>query len=55
LKTRDLVRIHQPSDKTRQAWSYKIYSIEKVYKPEKSYSVYENKFKGLTDTFKEKE
>jgi hypothetical protein len=29
--------------------------IEKVYKPEKSYSVYEYKFKGLTDKFKVEE
>jgi hypothetical protein len=29
FKIRDLVRIYQPSDKTRQVWSNKIYTIEK--------------------------
>jgi len=36
----DLVRIHKPSDKTRQVWSNEIFTIEKVFKPKKSYSVY---------------
>jgi len=27
FKVRDLVRIHQPSDKTRQVWSNEIYTI----------------------------
>ena len=45
----------QPSDKTRQVWSNEIYEIEKVYKPKKSYSVYEYKLKGLKDKFKEEE
>jgi hypothetical protein len=40
FKIRDLVRIYQPSDKTRQAWINKIYTIEKVFKPQKSYGVY---------------
>ena len=31
----DLVRLHQPSDKTRQVWSNEIYEIERVYKPKK--------------------
>ena len=30
FKIRDLVRLYQPSDKTRQAWSNKIYTVEKV-------------------------
>jgi len=55
FKVRDLVRIHQPSDKTRQVWSNTIYEIEKVFKPLKSYSVYEYKLKGLNDKFKEEE
>jgi hypothetical protein len=55
FKTRDLVRIYQPSDKTRQVWSNEIYSIEKVFKPLKSYSVYEYKLKDLNDKFKEEE
>jgi len=33
----DLVRRHQPSDKTRQVWSNEVYEIERVYKPRKSY------------------
>ena len=52
---RDFVRIIQPSDKTRQVWSNEIYEVEKVYKPKKSYSVYEYKLKGLKDKFKEEE
>jgi transposase InsO family protein len=51
----DLVRRHQPSDKTRQVWSNEIYEIERVYKPKKSYSVYEYKLEGLPDRFKEEE
>jgi uncharacterized protein YoxC len=51
----DLVRIHEPSDKTRQVWSNDIYEIEKVFKPLKAYSVYEYKLKGLKDKFKEEE
>jgi len=51
----DLVRLHQPSDKTRQVWSNEIYEIERVYKPKKSYSVYEYKVEGLKDRFKEEE
>ena len=51
----DKVRLFQPSDKTRQRWSNEVYEIEKVYKPKKSYSVYEYKVKGLTDKFKEEE
>ena len=35
----DLVRLHQPSDKTRQVWSNEVYIIERVYKPKKPYSV----------------
>ena len=49
------MRIHEPSDKTRQVWSNEIYEIEKVMKPIKSYSVYEYKFKDLKDRFKEEE
>jgi len=49
----DLVRRHQPSDKTRQVWSNEIYEIERVYKPKKSYTVYEYKLEGLPDRFKE--
>ena len=45
----DLVRLHQPSDKTRQVWSNEIYEIERVYKPKKTYSVYEYKVEGLKD------
>ena len=55
FKIRDLVRIYQPSDKTRQVWSNEIYTIEKVFKPLKSYSVYEYKLKDLNDKFKEEE
>jgi hypothetical protein len=55
FKVRDLVRIHQPSDKTRQVWSNKIYTVEKVFKPQKSYSVYEYKLREFKDRFKEEE
>jgi len=55
FEIRDLVRIYQPSDKTRQVWSNEIYSIEKVCKPLKSYSVYEYKLNDLNDKFKEEE
>ena len=51
----DQVRLHQPSDKTRQVWSNEIYEIERVYKPKKPYSVYEYKVEGLKDRFKEEE
>ena len=51
----DLVRRHQPSDKTRQVWSNEVYEIERVYKPKKSYTVYEYKLEGLPDRFKEEE
>ena len=51
----DLVRRHQPSDKTRQVWSNEMYEIVRVYKPKKSYSVYEYKLEGLPDRFKEEE
>ena len=51
----DLVRLHQPSDKTRQVWSNEIYEIERVYKPKKSYTVYEYKVEGLKDRLKEEE
>jgi len=51
----DLVRRHQPSDKTRQVWSNEIYEIVRVYKPKKTYSVYEYKLEGLPDRFKEEE
>ena len=47
--------MHQPSDKTRQVWSNEIYEIERVYKPKKSYTVYEYKVEGLKDRFKEEE
>jgi len=53
FKKRDLVRIYLPSDKTRQVWSNEIYDIEKVYKPQKSYGVYEYKLKQFPDRFKE--
>ena len=39
----DFVRIHKPSDRTRQVWSNEVYDFEKVFKPKKSYSVYEYK------------
>ena len=55
FKNRDLVRLYQPSDKTRQVWSNKIYTIEKVFKPQKSYSVYEYKLREFKDRFKEEE
>jgi predicted XRE-type DNA-binding protein len=51
----DFVRIHEPSDKTRQVWSNEIYEIEKVIKLIKSYSVYEYKLKEFKDRFKEEE
>jgi len=47
--------LHQPSDKTRQVWSNEIYEIERVYKPKKTYSVYEYKVEGSKDRFKEEE
>jgi len=55
FKKGDQVRLHQPSDKTRQVWSNDVYEIERVYKPKKSYSVYEYKVDGLKDRFKEEE
>jgi hypothetical protein len=55
FKVRDLVRLYQPSDKTRQVWSNKIYTVEKVFKPQKSYSVYEYKLREFKDRFKEEE
>ena len=55
FQVRNLVRLHQPSDKTRQTWSNEIYTIEKVFKPQKSYGVYEYKLKGFKDKFKEEE
>jgi len=51
----DLVRIHKPSDKTRQVWSNDVYEIEKVFKPIKSYSLYEYKLDEFKDRFKEEE
>ena len=51
----DLVRIIKPSDKTRQVWSNEVYEIERVYKPKKSYSVYEYKLNEFKDRFKEEE
>ena len=55
FKNRDLVRLYQPSDKTRQVWSNKIYTVEKVFKPQKIYSVYEYKLREFKDRFKEQE
>jgi len=55
LKKNYFVRIFQPSDKTRQVWSNEIYIVDKVYKPQKSYGVYEYKVKGLSDKMKEEE
>ena len=49
----DLIRIHKPSDKTRQVWSNEIYEVETVYKPKKSSSVYEYKLYDFKDKFKE--
>jgi len=51
----DLVRLYRPSDKTRQIWSNEVYEIIRVYKPKKSYSVYEYKVEGFPDRFKEEE
>jgi len=51
----DLVRIHKPSDKRRQVWSNDVYEIEKVFKPKKSYSVYEYKLDEFKDRYKEEE
>ena len=51
----DIVRLHQPSDKTRQVWSNEIYKIERVYKPKKPYRVYEYKVDSLKDRLKEEE
>ena len=45
----DLVRIHTPSDKTRQVWSNEVYEIERVYKPKKSYIVYECQLDAFKD------
>jgi len=50
-----MVRIYLPSDKARQSWSNEIYTIEKVFKPQKSYSVYEYKLKQFPERFKEEE
>jgi mRNA-degrading endonuclease YafQ of YafQ-DinJ toxin-antitoxin module len=36
-------------------WSSEIYGIERVYKPKKSYSVYEYKLNEFKDRFKEEE
>jgi uncharacterized protein YoxC len=55
FQIRNLVRLYQPSDKTRQAWSNKIYTVEKVFKPQKSYGVYEYKLREFKDRFKEEE
>jgi hypothetical protein len=55
FKNRNLVKLYQPSDKTRQSWSHKIYTIEKVFKPQKSYGVYANKLKEFKDKTKEEE
>ena len=41
FKVRDLVRLHQPSDKTRQVWSNKIYTVEK-YSNHRRVTVYMN-------------
>ena len=49
----DLVRIHKPSDKTRQVWSNEVYENDKVFKPNKSYSVYEYTLDEFKDRFKE--
>jgi transposase InsO family protein len=51
----DLVRLYRPSDKTRQIWSNEVYEIVRVYKPKKSYSVFEYKVEGFPDRFKEEE
>ena len=34
FQIRNLVRLYQPSDKTRQIWSNTIYTVEKVFKPQ---------------------
>jgi len=52
---RDLVRIYTASDKTRHVRSNEVYEIERVYKPEKAYSVYEYKLDAFPDRFKEEE
>ena len=49
----DLVRLYRPSDRIRQSWSDEVYEIVRVYKPKKSYSVYEYKVEGFPDRFKE--
>ena len=36
-------------------WSNEVYEIERVYKPKKSYSVYEYKLNEFKDRFKEEE
>ena len=51
----DTVRLYRPSNKTRQSWSDEVYEIIRVYKPKKSYSVYEYKVEGFPDRFKEEE
>ena len=51
----DLARLYRPSDKTRQIWSNEVYEIVRVYKPKKSYSVFEYKVEGFPDRFKEEE
>ena len=55
FQVRNLVRLYQPSDKTRQIWSNEIYTVEKVFKPQKSYGVYEYKLRKFKDRFKEEE
>ena len=53
---RQMVRIFLPSDKMKSInWSSKIYQIEKVFKPQTEYTVYEYKLKGLTKRFKEED
>ena len=51
----DTVRLYRPSNKTRQSWSDEVYEIIRVYKPKKSYSVYEYKVEGFPDRFKDEE
>ena len=55
FQIRNLVRLYQPSDKIRQVWSNKIYTVEKVFKPQKIYSVYEYKLREFKDRLKEEE
>jgi hypothetical protein len=52
----DTVRIYEPSDLMKSInWSDKLYTVEKVFKPKKVYTVYEYKLKDVKERFKEED